>query len=239
MNQTIKPRSKNHKKAQIMRDLKPGSNPDVPFPHAMEVVLRNNQHNRQMAKYSLFTAIGALIIMFLSVTSLMYVVTRPVEVLSYAADDKGHIIPMQPVRNPTLTDAHVLNWASSRVVDLHSFTFNGWRKEIQALSPYFIDEAYTNFIAALKDTSVIKKISNEKLLVTAVPSRAPIIVAKKIVNGVYTWRVELPIIQTIEGGNTASVNNNLLVTMVIQRVPRTETLDGIKIRSYLVKEGSH
>jgi len=219
------------------KEPKPGVKPENPFPYGAELVLRNSEHYRSMAKNSLFAALGLLGLSIFLAFTVYALATRPVPVLSYMMDDKGHVVPLQPIRNPTVTDTQVLNWSRDRVVDLHTFTFTNWRGELQGLSKYFVKSAYENYIAALTNSKVIKKITNDKLLVTATPSRAPVITKKGVVNGVYMWTVEMPIIQTIEGGNTAPVNNNLVAQMVVQRVPRTETLDGIKVRSYLVREG--
>lgn len=214
-----------------------GSQSENPMPYGAEVVLRQAQHHMAIARVSLIALALSLAISLVLVMTVKYTVEKPVEVLSYLMDPDGRVVAVQPLRDPTLTDTQVLNWAKDRVVDLHSFTFTNYLREIEKLRPYFLDEAFSNYVTALKQSKIIAKIKKDNLLVTATPASAPIIVNKRVVDGAYTWTVQVPILQTIEGGKSGGEKTTLNATMVVQRVPRTTNLSGVNIRSYLVREG--
>ena len=67
---------------------------------------------------------------------------------------------------------------------------------------------------------------------TAAPTGAPVIQSEGIVQGRYQWVVQLPMSLTYQAG-AKTRTDNLLVTLVIVRVPRLESPNGVGIEQWI------
>ena len=73
----------------------------------------------------------------------------------------------------------------------------------------------------------------KKLIVSAVATKAPVILQKGLLNGVYAWRVQMPLLVTYQSANEFSQQNNV-VTILISRVPTLNSPRGIGIAQFIV-----
>jgi len=95
----------------------------------------------------------------------------------------------------------------------------------------------TVFEMPLQQSNNLDAVKAKKLIVSAVATRAPIILQKGLLNGAYSWRVQMPILVTYQSASEFSQQNNV-VTMLITRVPSLNSPRGIGISQFVVGPAS-
>lgn len=168
---------------------------------------------------------------------LFYIVTNPPEPKYFATSLNGRITPLYPLNEPNQSDSAVLQWANQAAIASFSYNFVNYRSELQAASGFFTSDGWTQFLSALQDSNNLDAVKAKKLIVSAVATRAPIILQKGPLNGRYTWRVQMPILVTYQSASEFSQQNNV-VTMLITRVSTLNSPRGIGIAQFIVTPAS-
>ena len=77
--------------------------------------------------------------------------------------------------------------------------------------------------------------ANQQVLSSA-PRGAPILRSQGLVAGRWQWVVEIPLALTYQSGANAQ-NSGLVVTVVVVRVPRLESANGVGIEQWIATGG--
>lgn len=205
-------------------------------PSSSQVVLEAKEWYQNFAKLSLFALVCVSVCAAMAAISLVVVTSRPPTTLSYLMDEDGRVVRLESIRNPSLTEAEVLNWAAKRIKDIHTLTFTDYIDHVQSLRDDFTDEAYENYQRALLDSKSLQKIKEGRLMMWAKPLTAPKITESKVVNGKYTWVIEMELEQFMGGGNFVTSGTRIKGIMVVERVDRGRNLAGVVVSKYLSKE---
>ena len=164
---------------------------------------------------------------------LTYIVTHPPEPKYFATSISGRITPLFPLDQPNQSDSAVLQWANQAAIAAFSYNFVNYRTELQASSGFFTAEGWDQFLQALDQSNNLVAVKAKKLIVSAVATKAPVILQKGLLNGVYAWRVQMPLLVTYQSANEFSQQNNV-VTILISRVPTLNSPRGIGIAQFIV-----
>lgn len=208
----------------------------TPAPSSAHVVMEAKEWYQKFAKFTLFGLVGVSISTALIAISLVVVTSRPPVTLSYLMDGDGRVVRMDSIRNPSLTEAEVLNWAAKRIKDIHTLTFTDYVDHIQSLRDDFTPEAYDNYQYALLNSKNLEKVKRDRLMMWAVPTSAPRITQAKVVDGKFTWVVEMDLDQFMGGGSFITSASPIKGIMVVERVSRARNLSGVVVSKYLAKE---
>ncbi|WP_028388106.1 type IVB secretion system apparatus protein IcmL/DotI [Legionella fairfieldensis] len=168
---------------------------------------------------------------------LFYFLTHPPAPQYFATTINGRITPLYPLNEPNQSDSAVLQWANQAAIAAFTYNFVNYRDELQASSGFFTAEGWTQFLNALQQSNNLDAVKAKKLIVSAVATRAPIILQKGLLNGVYSWRVQMPILVTYQSASEFSQQNNV-VTMLINRVSTLNSPRGIGISQFVVGPAS-
>lgn len=196
------------------------------------VTLRNNFYKDSQRKVMLALSI-ALVLNILLASVLGYIIANPPEPKYFATSINGRIVPLVPLNLPNQSDPAVLQWANQAAIAAFSYNFVNYRDELQASSGFFTAEGWDQFLNALQQSNNLDAVKAKKLIVSAVATRAPIILQKGLLNGVYSWRVQMPILVTYQSASEFTQQNNV-VTMLIMRVSTLNSPRGIGISQFVV-----
>ncbi|KTC97381.1 protein IcmL (DotI) [Legionella geestiana] len=166
-----------------------------------------------------------------------YILTHPPAPKYFATSVNGRITPLFPLDEPNQSDSAVLQWASQAASAAFTYNFVNYRDELQASSGFFTAEGWQQFLTALQESNNLDAVKAKKLIVSAVATRAPIILQKGMLNGRYSWRVQMPILVTYQSASEFSQQNNI-VTMLITRVSTLNSPRGIGIAQFVVGPAS-
>jgi intracellular multiplication protein IcmL len=200
------------------------------------VALRNNFYKDSQRKVILALLIAILVNMILG-WMLIYIITHPPAPKYFATSINGRITPLFPLDQPNQSDSAVLQWANQAAIASFTYNFVNYRDELQASSGFFTAEGWDQFLNALQQSNNLDAVKAKKLIVSAVATRAPIILQKGLLNGSFSWRVQMPILVTYQSASEFTQQNNV-VTMLIIRVSTLNSPRGIGISQFVVGPAS-
>jgi intracellular multiplication protein IcmL len=196
------------------------------------VTLRNSFYRdgqRKIVSILLISMIANVVFGFI----LFYIITNPPAPKYFATGINGRITPLFPLNEPNQSDSAVLQWANQAAIASFTYNFVNYRSELQSASGFFTSAGWTQFLTALEGSRNLEAVKAKKLIVSAVATRAPIILQKGILNNRFSWRVQMPILVTYQSASEFSQQNNV-VTLLIRRVSTLNSPRGIGINQFVV-----
>lgn len=182
------------------------------------------------------TAAMLLISLFMNALLCMvlgYLMTHPPEPRYFATSIDGRITPLTPLSEPNQSDSAILQWTNQAAIAAFTYNFVNYRQELQASSGFFTADGWSQFLSALQSSNNLEAVKAKKLIVSAVATRAPVILQKGVLNGLFAWRVQMPILVTYQSASEFTQQNNV-VTMLVTRVSTLNSPRGIGIEQFVV-----
>lgn len=200
------------------------------------VGLRNDFYRDQYRNTSVALRIGsvALAVSVVGNGFLAWAVThkRPVY---FAATGDGRILPLVALSRPAMEDRRVVSWATDVVISAYSYDFVNWRKVLFGLSRDFTKEGFSSFIRSLKVSGNLDLVLKNRMVTSAVPTSAGVVVAKGMLAGVYAWKIQVPVLVTYQAARS-SVSQNLVVTLLVVRRSVLSHPKGLAVSQFLAVE---
>lgn len=201
----------------------------------------NNGKTMQLLERYQHDSQGRLSLLLMSVVGLCfvlalflgYVIVNPPQPQYFATSVNGRITPLVALEEPNQSDSAVLQWANQAAIAAFTYNFVNYRDELLAASRYFTATGWQQFTDALSQSNNLDVVKAKKLIVSAVATRSPIILQKGVLNGVYSWRIQMPILVTYQSASEFSQQNNV-VTMLVTRISTLESARGIGISQFIV-----
>jgi intracellular multiplication protein IcmL len=200
---------------------------------ALTVVALRNKFYKDSQRKVILALLVALVVNVILATMLAYMISHPPLPKYFATSLNGRITPLFPLSQPNQSDSAVLQWANQAAIAAFSYNFVNYRDELQAASGFFTPEGWDQFLSALQQSNNLDAVKAKKLIVSAVATRAPIILQKGVLNGSFAWRVQMPILVTYQSASEFTQQNNI-VTMLVTRVSTLNSPRGIGISQFVV-----
>lgn len=202
---------------------------------ALEVVKLRRDFYRDSYRLIVVALFVTLVIIAILASSLVYLLTHRPAPQYFATTRDGRLIKMVALDQPNLTNQAVLLWVSNAVTSLYTYDFVNYRATFQSNSQYFTKDGWRAFLSILNASQNLQAVKDKKLVVTAVPSGAPVILEQSVNEGVYFWRVQIPIVVTYTS-LSQQFTQNLLLTLLVQRLPTLENTYGIGIAQFVAQQ---
>lgn len=156
----------------------------------------------------------------------------------FAATPDLRLAPLVPLDKPVLTQQGLLNWVSETVTNAVSLDFLEWRDKLSRIREHFDEDAFKSYLNSLTSSGVLEMIKDKRLSVSAVVTRAPVIIASGVVGGKMTWRVEFPLVVSYESSQGVESAQKLMATVLIRRSATVTTPRGVVIQQLVLKRDS-
>ncbi len=154
--------------------------------------------------------------------------TRPEQ--KYFIDPvSGSDVEVFPLSEPNVTSTSIIKWVTQAATSAYTLDFYQYQENIDALREYFTLDGYANYVQSLNASNSLNKIISEKLVVTAVATDTAVILQEGLMAGVYTWRIQVPLLLNYQGASTTGTKKTIAVGLLVTRVPTTEAPKGIGI----------
>lgn len=200
---------------------------------ALTAVTLRNTFYRDGQRKVILVLLLSIIVNFLMISLLIYLVTHPPIPKYFATTIKGRITPMFAMDEPNQSDSAVLQWTNQAAIAAFTYNFVNYRTELQASSDFFTSSGWTQFLKALEDSNNLDAVKAKKLIVSAVATSAPIILQKGLLNGRYSWRIQMPLLVTYQSASEFSQQRNV-VTILVTRISTLNSPRGIGIAQFVV-----
>lgn len=204
---------------------------------ALTVVALRNKFYKDSQRKVILALLIAIVVNVVLASLVVYMITHPPAPKYFATSINGRITPLFPLDEPNQSDSAVLQWANQAAIAAFTYNFVNYRDELQASSGFFTAEGWDQFLGALEQSNNLDAVKAKKLVVSAVATRVPIILQKGVLNGRYSWRVQMPILVTYQSASEFTQQNNV-VTMLITRVSTLNSPRGIGISQFVVGPAS-
>ncbi|MBL4803771.1 MAG: type IVB secretion system apparatus protein IcmL/DotI [Alphaproteobacteria bacterium] len=196
------------------------------------VVVRNEFYRDGYRTLLRLTLILSIIIVGLIGAMYFVIQTHQPENRYFATTEDGRLVPMVALSEPNLSTPALMSWVAQAATEVMTFGFNDYRRRLQEASRNFTRRGWESFTGALERSRIIELVEANQQVLTAAPAGAPIVVSEGLVAGRYQWEVQLPMVLTYQAG-ARTRQDRLLVTIVIVRVPRLESANGVGIEQWV------
>jgi len=196
------------------------------------VVIRNEFYRdgyRNLLRLNIL--LGVVIVGLIGAMYLIINVHQP-ENRYFATTEDGRLVPMVALSQPNLSTPALLSWVAQSTTEVMTFGFNDYRRRLQESSRNFTQRGWESFTQALQKSRIIEMVEARQQVVTAAPQGAPILESEGLRNGRYQWIVQVPLTLRYQSG-AQSRADSLLVTVVVVRVPRLESPNGVGIEQWI------
>ena len=199
---------------------------------AEQVILRNEFYRDNYHRVMLTLLLSVVINVALGGV-LSFQLTHPPQPRYFATSINGRITPIVALNRPNQSEASVLQWANQAAIAAFSYNFVNYREELQAASLFFTPEGWRQFLQQLSNSNILDTVKAKKLIISAVAKQTPIILDKGVLNGRYSWRVQIRLLVTLQALGVFQ-QENYIVTMLITRVSTVDYPRGIGIAQFVV-----
>ncbi|MCD6055972.1 MAG: protein IcmL (DotI) [Gammaproteobacteria bacterium] len=202
---------------------------------ALEHVKERNDFYRDSYRKVMMALLLAIAVVIAQMITIWYLAThRPVPTY-FATNAAGGLTELVPLNRPNMSTATIVQWATNAAVAAYTFDFNGYRRQLsETQAQYFTPDGWTSFLKALDTSNILKAVIQDKLIVSAAVTQAPVVKASGIVHGKYTWVIQMPMVVTYQ--SSAQINSmNYLVTLTIERVSLLDSPQGVGVVAYIAQ----
>lgn len=199
---------------------------------AAELVrLRNNFYRDNYRRLVLSLMFLLFVIVFLVGVVFYQIYNRP-EPKYFATTTDGRIMQLFPLSEAMLSPGELLQWTHRAAVAAYTYNFVNYRDAMQTLQNQFTPAGWRYYENALKISRTLEMVIAKKLVVSAVATGTPIILDQAVINGVYAWKVQIPLLVTYQSPNEQT-QQSMIVTIIVSRVPTVDMPKGIAIVSFV------
>ncbi|MBS0359405.1 MAG: type IVB secretion system apparatus protein IcmL/DotI [Proteobacteria bacterium] len=203
---------------------------------AAELVQLRNEFYRDNYRRVMLTLLLSLVINFFLGALVFYVYMNPPKPKYFATSINGRVTPLYPLDRPNQSDSAVLQWANQAAIASYTYNFVNYRQELQAASEFFTTTGWKNFLDELDASNTLDAVKAKRLIVSAVATQAPVILEKGVIEGRYSWRVQMPILVTFQSSSEFS-QARYMVNILIVRVSTLNSPRGIGIAQFIAAPG--
>lgn len=175
---------------------------------------------------SLFISVG-LIISFL--------INRPSPVY-FAVTPDLKLVEMTSLAEPYVNDNVVKSWLVRSINDTLAIDFRNYERTLLDARKFFNYEAHVSLIKSMQDNNIINYVKEKRLILTPIIQQSPIILGKKVIQGVHVWICELELALSYEGSKGVERTQPLVAKIVVQRTSTLDNPEGINIRQIVFEE---
>lgn len=155
----------------------------------------------------------------------------------YASMTTGKIVEMHALSEPVVTNDFVLQWSELAARLVYNLGFATYQQQLAKIEPYFTSDGWTKMMTALKTSGLLDNLVDNRLVISSVVTGPPVILARMVIDGRFTWRIQMRLLVTYTSASETR-QNTFLITMNVQRVPTLNTPQGIQIINFEVGSAS-
>jgi len=147
----------------------------------------------------------------------------------YVDPPSGGSVEVFPLTEPNVTPSSLIKWATMAATSAYTIDFFHYKDNIEALREYFTIDGFKDYQKSLDVNNTITKIVKEGLIVSAVATGTAVILEEGLMNDIYTWKIQVPLLLNYQGASTTSTTKSIAVALLVTRVPTDKAPKGIGI----------
>jgi intracellular multiplication protein IcmL len=192
-----------------------------------EAELHRRSYLIRIVRWQNYAIIGLVTVLLLGVP--FY--TPTYRYFSISAEAKIDILV--PLDAPNMTNQALMSWETNSVTEIMTLGFGNFEHQIVSQRQRFTAKGWLSFTEAIRNNEMLKAFKERQLVLTTVPSDVPVITEQgQGLDGVYYWKIQMPIIMTYMTNNNMTKQEKNIISLTITRVPTRENSGGIAIKTW-------
>lgn len=200
-----------------------------------ELAFRKNELYRNSYRRTMRWIVRLLFITLILSATLFWMTIRRPQPMYYAAVTNGQVLQMHPLSEPVITNKFIVSWAALTARRIFNISFVNYQDKLNEVRGRFTPGGWQEMQNALQSSGLIQNMTSNKLIVSSVVSGSPVILSRMIVNGRFTWRIQMQLLVKYTSASEES-HERLVVTMTIERIPTLDSAQGIQINDFTAVE---
>ncbi len=181
--------------------------------------------------------IGILTIsLVISIVLIFFVFINKPAPTYFAVTPDMKITKIVSLNEPYVIDNAVKGWLVRSINDTLALDFRNYEEVLLDSKKFFSEEAHKSLIDSIYKANIINVIKNKRIICTPIIQKAPKILDKGVVRGVYVWKMELEVSLSYEGSNGVELTQYMIADVIVQRTSTLENPEGVNIRRIEFKE---
>ena len=202
------------------------TDPSVSF----AVLLKNNfiQQRDLGRRISTLAVVGFGVGLLGMALAVVAVLSKP-QPSYFAVSPTLSVIRLTPLSEPYISQQGLLDWTADAVCKTLALDFAHYRAQLDAVLSDYTPDGYKQVISQLESSGTLNMIKTQRIVTTAVPTAAPVIVSSGVLNGAYAWKIQFPLLVSYETSGNSSNRQSLVATVLVTRVPTVYNPRGVAI----------
>lgn len=196
-----------------------------------ELAEKKNNAYRDSYRVTIRWLVRMLVVTLILSATLMWMTIDTKQPAYYAAVTTGDIVRMHSLSEPVLTNEFIVRWSALTARRLFNLKFDEYKTQLNALKDRFTSTGWQKMQLAFKSSGFIRNLVDNKLIMSAVISSSPVVVAQMVIGGRMTWRVQMPILVEFTSASEQR-QESIIVTMNVERVPTLDVAQGIQVSDF-------
>ncbi|MBF13696.1 MAG: type IV secretion protein DotI [Legionellales bacterium] len=197
-----------------------------------DTVSYKKEFYKKGVQFSFLIAVASVVLSCVLAAMVIYLSDNKPRNFYFAARSDGVIIPIQPLSQPVVSQSQLTAWASSAIISVFSYDYLRYRSQLQESQQFFSPDGWREFSQSLKGSGNLITVLQQKLLLSAVPTGSAVITKSGLLNRVFTWQIQMPILVTFQSASEVR-SQSLLVNVQVSRVPVQNNPQGIAITRFV------
>lgn len=178
------------------------------------------------------TLLGMLILLLVILVPVFIMVNvAPSKPGYYATATNGVIYPLSSLDQPVVTDTFLQKWVSTLAGGIFTVSFGDWQSQLDKYKGNFTPLAWQDLQNSYNKGFADNLVQNQ-WSASAVITQEPRILDRRIINGRYTWTVNVPVLVNFTNAS-ANASQSLLLALTISRMPTDANPQGIQVTQFL------
>lgn len=133
-----------------------------------------------------------------------------------------------------ISPASVVVFAREAAITVYHYRYSNYQEHLSDVSKYFTMAGFNAYKSAFLASGNTQIIEDQKLTVSAIVTKAPVILRKGYVDLIYTWEVQVPLLVTYKN-KTQTIQQLMIVNMTLVQVLENVSSRGIAINRFVVR----
>lgn len=215
------------------------SNPEGKESNPMESVIIRNESLYSIYRKLIALSFVTFVAVIIAIVSTVQIYKMKVPPRYIPLDVENRLLPTVPLDKPNITNGEVGQLALEAVKAINTYDYINWKEELEKTEIYFTPKGWNAYWDQFKLIGTLNTITSQKMIVSIEVTSNMTVPHQKVVNGIYTWLVEIPVKITYYAHKKDAAGNNVQtgkIILQIERVPTTINPSGAAISSYIFDE---
>ena len=173
----------------------------------------------------------AIVMAVLTIALSIYLCTRHNKDNYLAETVEGRVMPMISWDHPNMGRPALSDWAAKAASDIMTVGFNDVEVRFAQSRKNFTAEGWESFRKAMILSKLPEDVEKTQQIATAVPRSPPTLSMEGLINGKYSWVIDVPLLITFRAGSDIKPTPKR-VHMVIEKMPTAENPNGVGISEW-------